>query len=194
MADDGMLSIRAYAKHRGCSDGAVRKAIEKGKIHATGSGKETRIDPVAADAEWAANTRTPVRTKAEGAHDGAHLRTEAEGSRYKYARELDNAAASDESKADAERRKEVALANIREHEYRIKSGTSVDRQAVTDAWFAVARNARDQLMGVVDRLALRLYLTPEQTEIVTEEMRGVLVQLAKETPGLGDPLPEPVEM
>ena len=47
------LSIRAYAKHRGISHTAVRKAVEAGRIPQEPDGS---IDPVKADAAWAANT------------------------------------------------------------------------------------------------------------------------------------------
>ena len=51
------LSIRAYARHRGMSHVAVKKAIDTGRISQLPDGT---IDPVVADAQWAANT-TPTR-------------------------------------------------------------------------------------------------------------------------------------
>ena len=51
------LSIRAYARHRGVSHVAVKKAIDTGRITPLPDGT---IDPMAADAQWAANT-TPTR-------------------------------------------------------------------------------------------------------------------------------------
>ena len=51
------LSIRAYARHRGVSHVAVKKAIDTGRITPLPDGT---IDPVAADAQWAVNT-TPTR-------------------------------------------------------------------------------------------------------------------------------------
>ena len=51
------LSIRAYARHRGVSHVAVKKAIDTGRITPLPDGT---IDPVAADTQWAANT-TPTR-------------------------------------------------------------------------------------------------------------------------------------
>jgi hypothetical protein len=50
------LSIRAYARHRGVSDAAVRKAIAAGRITPEGDGT---LDPERADAEWARNTEAP---------------------------------------------------------------------------------------------------------------------------------------
>ncbi len=56
------LSIRAYARHRGVSHVAVKKAIDTGRISQLPDGT---IDPVVADAQWAANT-TPTRRSVTG--------------------------------------------------------------------------------------------------------------------------------
>ncbi|MFN1161358.1 elements of external origin [Pseudomonas aeruginosa] len=50
------LSIRAYARHRGVSHVAVKKAIDTGRITALPDGT---IDPDAADTQWARNTLQP---------------------------------------------------------------------------------------------------------------------------------------
>ncbi len=50
------LSIRAYARHRGVSHVAVKKAIDTGRITPLPDGT---IDPIAADAQWAQNTLQP---------------------------------------------------------------------------------------------------------------------------------------
>ncbi len=47
------ISIRAYGRHRGVSDAAVRKAIKAGRITPEADGT---IDPERADAEWGRNT------------------------------------------------------------------------------------------------------------------------------------------
>lgn len=47
------ISRREYARRRGCSEGAVRKAIAAGRITLEADGT---IDPVKADAEWAMQT------------------------------------------------------------------------------------------------------------------------------------------
>lgn len=49
------LSIRAYARHRGVSDAAVRKAIKTGRITLEPDGT---VDPAKADAQWNRNTDT----------------------------------------------------------------------------------------------------------------------------------------
>ena len=47
------LSIRAYARHRGVSHVAVKKAIDTGRITPQADGT---IEPNRADLEWAQNT------------------------------------------------------------------------------------------------------------------------------------------
>ena len=60
------LSIRAYARHRGVSHVAVKKAIDTGRISQLPDGT---IDPVVADAQWAANTTPTRRSVADVASD-----------------------------------------------------------------------------------------------------------------------------
>ena len=55
------LSIRAYSRHRGVSDTAVRKAIQSGRITLDADG---RIDPQLADAQWSVNTDAAQQRKA----------------------------------------------------------------------------------------------------------------------------------
>ena len=47
------ISLRAYARHRGCSDTAVRKAFKAGRITPEADGT---IDATKADQQWASNT------------------------------------------------------------------------------------------------------------------------------------------
>ena len=50
------ISIRAYARHRGVSDAAVRKAIAVGRVTPEADGT---IDSERADREWARNSAAP---------------------------------------------------------------------------------------------------------------------------------------
>ena len=50
------ISIRAYARHRGVSDAAVRKAITAGRVTPEADGT---IDVDRADREWARNSEAP---------------------------------------------------------------------------------------------------------------------------------------
>ena len=53
------LSIRAYARHRGVSHVAVKKAIDTGRITLGGDGT---LDPDRADREWGQNTASPRKS------------------------------------------------------------------------------------------------------------------------------------
>lgn len=55
------ITQTAYSRHRGVSEGAVRKAIREGRISRNPDGS---IDPEKADAEWEKNTlNTPVKKR-----------------------------------------------------------------------------------------------------------------------------------
>lgn len=54
-----LVSVSEYARLRGCSEGAVRKAV----LHRRISMQDGGIDPVAADAQWAKNTRPRAANK-----------------------------------------------------------------------------------------------------------------------------------
>jgi hypothetical protein len=47
------LSLRAYARHRGVTEAAVRKAIKQGRITKNKHGK---VNPTTADKDWQKNT------------------------------------------------------------------------------------------------------------------------------------------
>lgn len=51
-----LLTIAEYARHRGCDEKAVRKALEAARISRAGVGRRC-IDPAVADPQWANNTR-----------------------------------------------------------------------------------------------------------------------------------------
>lgn len=55
-----LISKAAYARHRGCDEKAVRKAITEGRISAI----DGKIDAVVADMQWKNNTRARVGSSA----------------------------------------------------------------------------------------------------------------------------------
>jgi hypothetical protein len=63
-----------------------------------------------------------------------------------------------ESKAEAERRKAVALADQRELDYRIKAGKHVEREAAARAIFLAHRAGRDGVMSMGERVADKIAL------------------------------------
>ena len=75
-----LMTVAAYARHRGCDEKAVRKAIDENRITAiqNADGKR-RIDPAVADIQWAQNTRARADSGRTGAANGAGDGTGQEG-------------------------------------------------------------------------------------------------------------------
>lgn len=62
-----LMSVSAYARHRGCDEKAVRKAINEERITAIEREGKKLIDPDVADIQWERNTRARVSKKAPAA-------------------------------------------------------------------------------------------------------------------------------
>ena len=121
------LSIRAYAKYRGVSDAAVRRAIEDKRITTMPDGQ---IDPEIADREWDTNTDDRFRPKTSGSG------TES-GISYQKSRA----------------NKELFEALLKKLEYEERSGKLVDISKMEVDAFTAARVARDKLLAIPDRVA-----------------------------------------
>lgn len=144
-----LLTVSAYARHRGCDEKAVRKAIAENRISAQ-DGKNGRklIDPAVADIQWARNTRARVGAAPAQEPDllsGAAAAADPKGqagaaSGYTAARvrtELANAA-----------RAELELARMRA-EVR-------DVVDITRGGFDISREMRDAMDSSVNTLATEL--------------------------------------
>lgn len=51
-----LMTVAEYARHRGCDEKAVRKALAEGRVTRHAEGRRC-IDPEVADIQWAKNTR-----------------------------------------------------------------------------------------------------------------------------------------
>ncbi|MDO5385932.1 MAG: hypothetical protein Q4F75_01510 [Pseudomonadota bacterium] len=92
------ISIRAYAKRRGITHGAVQKAIESHRITPLPDGS---IDPITADKEWEENTDySKVRTKSKASDYAAaqilKLKAEATLAQIKVKKEIGAVIPTDE--------------------------------------------------------------------------------------------------
>lgn len=135
-----LLTIAEYARHRGCDEKAVRRAIAENRI--TRLSTERRcIDPHVADVQWARNTRSRVR----------HSRSGATGATPEPV----------PGYADARLRRERAEADVAELEARKRAGTLLEvdpaRRAVFDCFrelrdanFAAMRSAAPSVVGLAD--------------------------------------------
>jgi hypothetical protein len=135
-----LVSIREYARRRGVSDTAVHKAIESGRI-TTVSGK---IDPEAADKQWAENTNPayhPSRAPQSSGNDAKHSYQSSRAMREAY---------------------EAALKKL---EYEERSGKLISAAQVEVEAFNAARIARDILLTIPHRVAPQIIGKSDISEI-----------------------------
>ena len=119
------LSLRAYARRRGVSHEAVRRALASGRIAARPDG---RIDPEMADRQWGANTRPKA---GQGATADPPVM----------------------SFAEARALREHYRAELARLEYEQRVDGLLDAEEVRAAAFTCARRARDLLLAMPDRVA-----------------------------------------
>lgn len=159
------MSLREYARHRGISHQAVRKALARGRItELRREGNRILVDSAAADQQW------------NQATDQARQRGE---QAQQHGSETSRAYAS----ARAVREQyEARLARLAFEE---KSGKLVSSDEVKVAAFNAARNARDALLNIPDRIAPMITGMTDTRAIhrtLTEEITRVCQQLSGEPP------------
>jgi len=141
------ISIRAYARHRGVSHTAVRKAITSGRITTEPDGT---IDPEKADMEWAAQT-DPAKQRGEHAKKamGAKTRVKTKPVPKAALRAVDETI-GDTPPGDGEvsfLRARMANEVLKAQTSKVKlakmKGELVDREKATAMVFDLARRERD---------------------------------------------------
>lgn len=128
-----LMTISEYARHRGCDEKAVRKALAEGRISRTGTDRRC-IDPDVADIQWARNTR------ARG-DSGAGVKPGADRPAAAAAGDEGGQAGEDYSSMRA--RRERAEAMMAEIELAKASGKSLDKEASLRAVYTRFRELRD---------------------------------------------------
>lgn len=174
------ISIRAYARHRGLSDAAVRKAIKAGRITPEPDGT---IDPKKADAQWGRQT-DPAQQRPKPPEKSVPLEAvnavretvgdaplPSSGTTFLQAR-----TANEVLKAQANK---VRLARLK--------GELVDRAKAIAHVFKLARAERDAWMNWPSRisaqLAAELQIDPHTLHVLLErEVRRHLEELGSFQP------------
>ncbi|MBE0660757.1 MAG: hypothetical protein IH602_23890 [Bryobacteraceae bacterium] len=167
-----LLSLRAYAKHRGVSLAAVQKAIKSGRIATTADGS---IDSERADADWSAKTRPGQKRRSPAPATVAPVVPYVEPPRS----DPGGAGGLDYFRARAIR--ESYLARLAKIEFEEKSAKLVSRDEVQIAAFTKARTVRDSLLNIPDRLAATLAAEADADNVhqmLTVEIRKALDELA----------------
>ena len=161
------LSIRAYAKHRGVTEAAVRKAISQGRIS---KGKNGKINPEKADNEWNKNT------------DPAQIKRASPEEKPDYSQNSAPYSLSGPSYQQSRAIKEAYSAKLirLQFEKESKKLISVDEVKVTA--FNAARMTRDRILNIPDRVIPQLVGKTnifEMKEILKAELVKALEELSK---------------
>jgi hypothetical protein len=156
-----MMSLRGYARHRGCALSAVQKAIKTGRISVQPDGK---IDSSQADIQWARNTERhapPVAQRGQEEDDGSSFG----GSQYTKARAV----------------REHYQARLTKIEYEERVAKLVPKDEVQVAAFNKFRQFRDHMLNIPDRIAAMVAAETEAArcyEIIAIEIRKALNDFA----------------
>lgn len=175
-----LLTKSAYARHRGCDEKAVRKAILEGRI----SSIDGKIDPEVADIQWARNTR--ARVPAGGAGGGGSgaggsdlLNHAPEPSAPAGTPQAGVPPAADSGYVSLRARREAADAERAEIETAKLKGAMVMREDVDRGLFAIGREVRDHLSGCARRIASEVagINTTEGCEAVIDREHRIVMEL-----------------
>jgi hypothetical protein len=173
-----LLTIAAYARHRGCDEKAVRKAIAEERITTIERDGKPRIDPAVADIQWAANTRPRVGQGAAAAGPAAGAIAAAGAAVAAAAQSaVANGEIGDISYTEAARLLRVEEARIARMDRMERERKLTDAEAVGRAIWTAFRTLRDTAMPLGRRVAGRAAAMSDAREIqqlIDSEMRGVL--------------------
>ncbi len=160
-----LITQTEYARRRGCSEAAVRRAITDGRITTV----DGRIDPVAADAQWERNTRpragsAPASSRPPAAEADAKPRDDSNG--YWVAKS----------------RREQAEAELSELKLAEQMGQLVRAADIQSAYSRRAAALRESLLQIPSRLSAQLAAESDQArchDLLQAELHTVLAQLAE---------------
>ena len=183
------LSIRAYARHRGVSHVAVKKAIDTGRITPLPDGT---IDPEIADAQWAQNTLQPRKADAPEPAQAAKVRAKLVASTQPAPRETPDTgvpplSTGGTSLLQARTVNEVLKAKLKQVELAEKKEELVDRAKAVAHVFHLARIERDAWLNwparVSGLMASTLGVDPHTMHITLEAaVREHLIELGELRP------------
>jgi hypothetical protein len=161
------LSLRAYAKRRGITEAAVRKAIKQGRITKNPNGK---INPQIADNEWNNNT------------DPAQIRKNLSEERHDYNPNSQLNSVGGPSYQQSRAIKEAYGAKLLRLQFEKESKKLISIDDVKVSAFNAARMTRDRILNIPDRVIPQLVGKTnifEMKEILKAELIKALEELSK---------------
>ena len=140
-------TISQYARHRGCDEKAVRKAIAEGRITAVEIDGRKMIDAAVADIQWAQNTRARADSRKQGQKAAAAT------------------PADDASYAALRTRREAAEAQMAELALAKELGNVIEREPAVSAVFTAFRALRDGGLVIGRKLAANVAAMNDAREV-----------------------------
>jgi len=177
-----LVSQREYARRRGVSHSSVQRAVKSGRI----STVDGKIDPTLADREWGENTD---HSKPRGRIAGRPKRKRPKGAPSELM-DFGEVGSSHDGKGSATRyakaraAREVYQAQLAKLQLDRQRETLVRADEVRIAAFNAARAARDQLIGLPDRLSVILAAIQDADEvrrILEEEIERICLMISGES-------------
>lgn len=170
-----LVSQAEYSRRRGCTEGAVRRAVRDGRISLI----DGRIDPVAADAQWARNTRVRVGSRAT---DDANLQGAGQSD---SGAERDDSSTYWSAKATREAA-EAAIAQLRLAEMQGELMRVPDARAAWQKTIAGLRESLLQLPSRVVPLLVADTAPAAMDRILRDEIIAALAVLSESAGGPAD--------
>ena len=184
-----LLSMRAYAKRRGCDVAAVSRQVNKGRITLT----DGKINPLTADREWANTTRArlgtskpmteaPPQISQQGVTTSQIISAETlppPARSHKLERDDD-----DEDYGAARCRRERSEADKSEIELAQLQASLINREGIEMALETAFRQIRDTIMSVPDRLPIdkthRTMFRDALRDTLTDALKMLPTMMARE--------------
>lgn len=172
MSKVNLISQAEYAKHRGVSGAAVCNAVKAGRISLI----DGKIDPVAADAQWAQNSR--VRAGSRPAREAGATTAELAAADGTVASGAEPGA---EDYWVSRGRREAAEARSAELDLAQREGELIEVKAVETVWATAMAGVREHLLQLRARLSPMLAAESDPFKVdqmLDEEHAQALAQLA----------------
>lgn len=166
-----LVSQAEYARQRGCTEGAVRRAVRDGRITLI----EGKIDPVAADAQWQRNTRVRAGSRPT---DDTNLTSAGKPAPRQQAEDE-----GDGSYWQSRARREKAEAETAELKLAELRGELVRAADVKAAHAKRLAGLREALLQIPSRLSAVMAAESDQArcfDAIQREVHGVLLLAAGE--------------
>lgn len=175
------VSFAEFARLKGVSPTAVKKAIDTGRLVNSlvyGLGKKAKLDPVIAAQEWEKNTDHSRRTVGEDIRppkenlEKIFEKADEEAKQERVSSPLNGSRAV----------REAYMARLAKISYEQKIGKLIDAEEVKSAGFKLGRTIREGLLNIPDRLSSELAGVTDPAKIhimLTQEITKALEVLSR---------------